>query len=386
MTVKLYDENSYATEFEADVTGCEKTESGYRIELDRTLFFPEEGGQCCDRGTLNNIAVTRVEICGDTIYHYCPEELTPGERVAGKIDFNLRFRNMQNHSGEHIICGIAHKLFGCENVGFHLGEDCVTMDLDCELKDEDIQNIEALANEAVAKNLPVTAVYPSEDELKTMTYRAKGEIDGKVRIVTIGDVDSCACCAPHVAHAGEIGIIKIIDFMRHRGGMRFTLKCGFDALSDYSKRLAQNVAISNLLSVKQDETAEGVKKLLEDINALKMKLSDKNKQMADLIASSVEASDKNICIFCNDFLPDQLRYLANNLKDKTPGCVVAFSGTDAEGYKYVVISEKNDVSDFVKKANASLLGRGGGRGNMASGSFGATREQIENYFDKEIEA
>ena len=121
MTEKIYDYDSYLTEFSAKVLSCEKCDKGYKTELDRTLFFPEEGGQCCDKGEISGILVTYVELSGDTIYHYTDEPLPVNETVSGKIDFKLRFRNMQNHSGEHIICGIAHRLHGLSNVGFHLG-------------------------------------------------------------------------------------------------------------------------------------------------------------------------------------------------------------------------------------------------------------------------
>ena len=161
MTEKLYDYDSYATEFDAVVLSCENTDKGYKTRLDKTLFFPEEGGQSCDSGTVDGIRITYVELCGDDIWHYSESPFETGASVHGSIDFAPRYRNMQNHTGEHIICGIAHKLHGCENVGFHLGADYVTMDLDKPLTAEDIDNIQRLANEAVYKNLPVTAYYPA---------------------------------------------------------------------------------------------------------------------------------------------------------------------------------------------------------------------------------
>lgn len=385
MTIKLYDNDSYAVDFDAVVISCEQTGDMYKTELDRTLFFPEEGGQCCDKGKINGTDIVRVELDGDKVYHYSTSPFEAGERVHGSIDFALRFRNMQNHSGEHIICGIAHKLYGYENVGFHLGEDYVTMDLSGELTDEDIVRIERLANEAVIKNMPVTAVYPSEQELASMDFRAKGEIEGRVRVVTIGDVDSCACCAPHVRFTGEIGIIKILDAMRHRGGMRLSILCGFDALRDYNERQKQAVAISNMLSVKQNEIADGVRKLLDDMAEMRAALSDKNKQLATLTIKSVEQSDKNICVFCDGFTPDQLRMIANEIKDRTPAYVAVLSGSDTDGYKYVIATDAGDVSEFVKSANAVLSGRGGGKGTMASGTFGALRKDIEGFFESNIE-
>jgi len=380
MTLKLYDLDSHQTEFEATVISCESIDNKYKTELDRTLFFPEEGGQCADKGRLDGINITYVELSGDKIYHYSDFPFEVGKKVKGKIDFNLRFRNMQNHSGEHIICGIAHKLFGFENVGFHLGEDNVTMDLNGVLTAEEIEKIEVLANEAVYKNMPVSAYYPDENELETLNFRAKGDIKENIRIVTIGDVDCCACCAPHVKTTGEIGIIKILDAIKYKGGMRLSILCGKDAFLNYAKLHSQNTKISALLSAKQDETLLAVEKLNENINSLNLKLSERSKQIAKMTVNSTEYTDSNICLFFEDMDMGSLRLIANDMKKKTSSFAVLLSGNDSEGYKYVIISENNDAGVFTKNANAALSGKGGGRGNMTSGTFQARKDQIKIYF------
>ncbi|MBQ7901857.1 MAG: hypothetical protein IJ365_07860 [Clostridia bacterium] len=382
MTIKLYDNDSHATDFDAVVVSCEKAKKGYKTELDRTLFFPEEGGQCADRGTVNGVEITQVELDGDTIYHYSDTPFEAGTAVHGTIDFDLRFRNMQNHTGEHIICGIAHRLFGYNNVGFHLGADYVTMDLDGELSNKDLHKIELLANEAVAKNMPVICRYPSPEELKELDYRAKLDITENVRIVTVGDVDCCACCAPHVNYTGEIGVIKILDAIHYKGGMRLNILCGSLAVEDYHARYMRNVEISNLLSAKQQDIVPAVQKLLDDNNSLKQQLADKNKQIATIIAQSVQPSQRNICLYNSMLAPDMLRLVANEAMHKAGGILVVLCGNDNDGYKYVMAVCSGDISEHVKAANAALNGRGGGKGSMAQGSFGASREQIEDYFNK----
>ncbi len=381
MTEKLYDLDSYLTDFDSTVLSCDKTDNGYRIVLDRTAFFPEEGGQCADKGEIDGICVTDVQIENGIIYHFTVEPFEVGKKVHGKIDFDVRFRNMQNHTGEHIVCGIAHSLFGYENVGFHLGETEVTMDLDGELTDADIKKIEVLANEAVWKNAEVTAFYPSEEELVNLSYRSKSEIKDAVRIVTIDGIDNCACCAPHVKNTGEVGIIKIADFMRHRGGMRLTLLCGKDAYTDYEKRCIASKEISNLLSVPQGEIADGVKKLHADLNGLRKELSDKTKENILLNVEKFEISDSPLCLFLEDADSDTMRLASNRLKEKTSSVSVVCSGNDENGYSYVMAVAEGDISDFLKDANTSLSGRGGGKGTMASGRFSAKREKIENYFE-----
>ncbi len=384
MTEKIYDYDSYLTEFTATVLSCEKCDKGYKTRLDRTLFFPEEGGQCCDKGEISGVPINFVELLGDTIYHYSDRPFNVNENVCGKIDFKLRFRNMQNHSGEHIICGIAHRLFNLSNVGFHLGEDIVTMDLDGYLTPEQIKEIEILANEAVYKNMPVTAYYPDDNELKTLDYRAKGEISENIRIVKIGDTDICACCAPHVKNTGEIGIIKILDAVKYKGGMRLSILSGMDALCDYQKKHNQNVKISSLLSAKQEETFEATNKLLLNIGELNQKLTKRVNQIAGLLKVNTEFSENNICLCLEDMEINDLRIVANELKCRTSAFLITLSGDDLSGYKYVIISENNDASEFTKSANLALSGRGGGRGNMTSGTFMAKLSDIKDYFNERL--
>ena len=354
MTEKLYDNNSYETEFDALVLKCEKDKNKYKTVLDRTLFFPEEGGQCADKGQLNGIDTTYVELIDGIIYHYSNEPFSEGEKVSGKIDFKLRFRNMQNHSAEHIISGIAHNLYNCNNVGFHLGEDNVTMDLDRPLTKDEIEKIEYLANEAVYKNMPVTAYYPKKEELENISYRSKGEIEEAVRLVKIGDIDCCACCAPHVKNTGEIGIIKILDSMNYKGGARLTIAGGFDALFDYQKKHLSNNEISTMLSVKKDEVLDGVKKLNDTVNTLNIALTKRTKQIADIYKKTLEKTSKNICLFFEDMEMGDLRIIANELKDKTTSFLAVLSGSDGDGYKYIIISEASDVCEFTRTINTSL--------------------------------
>ena len=382
MTIKLYDNDSYLTEFEGTVLSCDKCEEGYKTVLDQTAFFPEEGGQSADKGEIDGVLVKDVKLIQGIIYHYTDTPFEKGKRVFGKIDFSFRFRNMQNHTGEHIISGLAHSLYGLTNVGFHLGEDNVTMDLSGPLTQEDIDKIELLANEAVYKNMKVSGYYPDEEELSKLDYRSKSEIKDAVRIVKIGDLDLCACCAPHVKSTGEVGIIKIISFMKYKGGVRLNILSGKDAFMDYMKKNKSNSLISAHLSVKPEETFEGVKRLSEANGELLLKLSEKTKQLAKITVDSLAQSDGCIVLFVEDADIPNLRLIGNDLKEKTASFGVILSGNDNEGYKYVIISEDSDVSEITKNANTALSGRGGGRGNMTSGSFGATKEEIEKYFSK----
>ena len=232
MTEKLFYENAYTAEFDARVLVCKAHRDGFETILDRTAFFPEGGGQRGDAGKIGDVAVfDTVEREGE-ILHLSREPVPVGETLPCSIDFATRFERMQCHSGEHIVSGIVHSLYGFDNVGFHLGDGDMTLDFDKELTDGQVLRLERMANEAVAKDIAVEAEFPSPEELEELEFRSKKELSEAIRIVTIDGYDVCACCAPHVRSTGQIGMIKLLDRVRWKGGVRIRAKCGFSALDD----------------------------------------------------------------------------------------------------------------------------------------------------------
>lgn len=377
MTEKLYEVDAYISCFTAKVTDCIKDNTCYKITLDKTAFFPEGGGQAADIGALDNVKVFDVQIEDGIIYHYTENVIEVGSTVNGKIEFDRRFNFMQNHTGEHIVSGIANKLYGVNNVGFHLGEDLVTLDFDKELTREQLDKIERLSNEKVWKNLPVTAYYPSEEDLKNIDYRSKKEINGAVRLVNIKDTDICACCSPHVKSTGEIGIIKLLDFERMRGGIRIVLKCGAFALADYRTKYENISQISALLSARQENTAESVKKLDEKYALEKLKINELKKKIAEL---TIAAADENInCLFIDDCDVKYLQIIADKLHKIYGGIKGVFSGTE-ENYSFAICGEDSKLQEFFKKFKGELNVRGGGRGGMVQGTVCANKDKIKLYF------
>ena len=180
---KLYYQDSHRKTFEAVVIGCTKTEKGYEIQLSQTAFYPEGGGQACDLGTLADANVLYVKEQDEAVVHICDKPLEVGQTVAGAIDWQRRFDLMQQHTGEHMVSGIIHRLFGWHNVGFHMGSDVVTIDFDGPIPQEALEQIEAEANQKIWENLPVRCWYPAEAELPSVPYRTKRQLPWPVRIV-----------------------------------------------------------------------------------------------------------------------------------------------------------------------------------------------------------
>lgn len=379
-TIKLYDQDAYATEFTAKVISCEESKKGFAILLDQTLFFPEEGGQSPDKGTLNDIEVLDVQIKKDVITHTLAKPLEVGTTVTGKLDWKHRFSNMQQHSGEHLFSGLVNRYFSYNNVGFHLSDQVVTMDFDGTLTPEDITKIEGEVNEAIAKNFETQVTFPSKEELANMDYRSKIEIDGQVRIVTYPGYDVCACCAPHVKRTGEIGMLKVVAFQNYKGGMRISILCGFRALNDYRLKHNSVLAISNALSAKQTEVFDAVSKLRQESGDLKQKLSALQQQIMEQKIASIPADSQHVCLFEEGLDMKAAREAVNRLTETHPGYCGIFIGNDAKGYQYVVGTSSLDARELSNKFKETFQAKGGGSAAMIQGSLVGTQAELEAFF------
>ena len=379
MTEKLYYNDAYIKEFRATVLSVEKEENGYSVVLDKTAFFPEEGGQYSDRGFIGDARVDIVKESEGIIYHYTDKAVGEGERVFCKIDFDERFEKMQCHSGEHILSGLIHKLYGLDNVGFHLGGEDVTMDVSAPLTREELDRVETLANEIIFKNVEITTEILNADELSDIEYRSKLDLSENVRIVRIGEYDTCACCAPHVKYTGEIGVIKILDFAKLRGGIRIHITAGRRALKEFRALYNNAGAVSAILSVPKAEIVGGVERLLSSYGEEKAKFSEYRIKRIIGEADSMSTVTGNCVKFLPEATVEELIAFSNVSTDKVSGILVLLSGEEG-AYKYVITSNSTDLRALSKEINKSLLGRGGGKPNMIQGSFSSTLAEIEKYF------
>ena len=378
MTEKLYDKDSHIREFSATVLNCEKSGENYAVKLNKTAFFPEGGGQESDCGNVGGAVVLDVQIADGEIIHYTDRPLNIGEEYACTLNWDRRFRNMQNHSGEHIVSGIVHRLYGLNNVGFHLGAE-MTVDFDGALSREQLLEIEHLANKAVWENVPIRAYYPDEKELKKLDYRSKLELTENVRIVDIEGYDLCACCAPHVKRTGEIGLIKILDSFKNKGGVRVFIKCGTDALGDYNDKYSNVQKISNLLSVKQYETAAAVDRLNDENRELKFEISSLKKRLIAEKAKSFTPESDKTALFEESLDIKELQLFADALYKKSGGIRGVFSGKDGN-LSFAICGEETALDLFFKCFKERFSVRGGGRNGMVQGTVVVAKNEIEELF------
>ena len=381
MTDRLYYKDSHLHKFSATVSSCEPYEGHFLVQLDRTAFFPEGGGQGADTGMIGPAHVLDVQERAGEVVHMTDAALPIGIALDCELDWRQRFSRMQNHSGEHILSGTIHALFGYDNVGFHMGENGILLDFNGELREEELAEVERLANEAVCRDIPVSAEILSQDALRTLEYRSKMEFTGEARIVTIPGVDTCACCAPHVSRTGEIGVIKILDSIRHRGGVRLTAVCGFDAFADYCLRFESTRAVSRALSAKQHEIAPAVERVLRELEAVKEDAAKAKKQLLACKISQLQETDGNLCLFEPDMDPVSLRELVNAGMQLCSGVCAAFCGGEGN-WTYCIGSLHTDLRAAAKEMNAALDGRGGGSPSMIQGTARAGRADIQSYIAK----
>lgn len=397
-TIKLYDMDAYATEFEADIISCEPNmadDKRFDIILNQTLFFPEEGGQSPDMGILGGYRVVDVQIKNGVITHTvetsagdCCEvekeaELAAGVHVQGKIDWQHRFYNMQQHSGEHIFSGIVHSRFGFENVGFHLSDSVVTMDFSGVISPEDIAEVEHEVNVAISKNIPIEVTYPSRDELAQLEYRSKIEIEGQVRIVTVPGYDVCACCAPHVKRTGEIGMLKVMNYQNYKGGVRVSILCGFRALEAFRQKCDIISELMGIFTTNQEVIVDNVTKLKAVNQSLKSELGTAKSALLDYKVAELPTDTENAVLFEGGIDTNTARNCVNGLVEKYSGFSAFFMGNDEEGYSFIIGSKNADCNTVAAALRNKLGARGGGKPVMVQGSVKAAKSEIEEVL-KEV--
>ena len=383
--VKLYEKQSYLSECEAVVTDCFTKDGFVYVRLDRTIFFPEEGGQYADLGELVYGDNTSVRLLGgevtdksgkDIIYRV--ESEVPVGEVKCILNWDLRYERMQNHSGEHVLTGTIHNEFGYDNVGFHLSDDGpVTLDMNGVLTWEEVMEMERKANEVIYNNLPITDSYPTGAELANLSYRSKIEIEGQVRLITIGDrdnpIDVCACCAPHVKTTGEIGIIKVISMVNWKGGVRISMLAGRRALRYINDRFDIIRSVTERLTTSFDnvpDIIDGYKKEIGESKALI------NKTYVSLAEKICSASGSPFVFFDSDCPMSAMKNILSTLINMTDGYAGVFVCEDGS-YRYMIGSKDKDSRIVASLLKEKLDARGGGKSDSVQGQVASCKEDIE---------
>ena len=395
MTEAIFDCNPRELTFTARVLSCEerKGEAGERcwaVVLDRTAFFPEQGGQKADCGTLGGAKLLDAEINEGVIVHILDAPLEAGSEVEGEVDWARRFDFMQQHTGEHILSGLANRLYGAENVGFHLSEREVQLDFSVQLSEAELEALEHAVNQAIFRDIPVRAYYPDAEELAALNYRQKKELTGAIRIVELEGVDCCACCAPHVARSSEVGILKILSTMNYKGGTRLYIACGMRAVQDYAARIREAQQLSKLLSAPQGELSAAVVRVQEKAMAAEQRAAETALALI-LLRAEAEIREKaqtqgreqaeadGICLILPPLPESALQRAVKPLKELFSGVVALFAGDDENGYAFLMFGDGVDWKPFLAELR-TRGGKGGGGKDRVQGRLLCRAKDLHTIF------
>jgi len=384
MTHQLTYSDPRCRSFTARVIGRDVLEDGEGVRrpaaaLDQTAFYPTSGGQPYDTGVLAGIPVVDVQKAEDgTIWHLLEQALpTDIAEVSGEIDWARRFDHMQQHTGQHILSAVFEDLLGGRTIGFHLGRESSTIDLDLKtLSWEDVFRVEDCVNQVIWKSIPVDAeIFPREEALK-FPLRKPPEVAGDVRLVLIQGVDICACGGTHVRLTGDIGSLKVTAVAGYKGGVRVTFLCGRRALVHHQRSLQLLQTASRALSVGTSELPDAVARLQDELKAGRR---DLRKTRDELAVHEVEAlwrdapvreGVRTISRHWSDKSFAEARSLASGLRER-PGTLVLLAVTEPNGVR-IVCARSDDLNEInantlLREALGALGGRGGGPPTMAQG-------------------
>ena len=379
MTIKLYENNSMLKRCSAVVTACTENNGKFLLELDQTVFFPEGGGQLSDQGTISGVKVSHVSEKDGHIYHECDKPLEVGTSVEAVLDWNVRLDRMQQHLGEHILSYAFWKLFKVNNVGFHMQEDSVSIDLDKEMTAEQLIEAEHLTNEIIWDNRPVTVSYMDSAEVvkhKDEMRKYNDKLTGTVRIVAVENADVCTCCGTHPPFTGMVGSVKIIRSDRHKGGCRVEFLCGRRALLDADKKNAILLQVAADFSAKPEQVPERLAKLNTEQAALYEQLKEKTmalleRDLQDKLAQAKLRADGSKLLVMELVGSDgkESKLLLGKLAGLESTVSVILS-IQLERISYIVVLGTNTVGDcrtYIKIVNEIFGGRGGGKPDCAQG-------------------
>ena len=379
MTVKLFENNSLLKECTATVTACTEKEGQYRVELDQTVFFPEGGGQLSDKGKIADVIVSHVSEKDGHIYHECDKPLEVGAEVKAVLDWRVRLDRMQQHLGEHLLSYACWKLFKANNIGFHMNEDDVFIDLDKELTEEELLKAELYTNEIIWENRPVHISYMDSTEavkLKDKMRKFNSKLTGTLRIVSVEDADICTCCGTHPPFTGMLGSVKVIRHEKHKGGCRVEFVCGSRALADADKKNSTLLAVAQGLSVKPEQVPDALAKLkadllaqLDDVKSKLLKLEEAQLQELYENAPTNAAGTKILAVPLDGHDAKDIKvFLPKATALEHTICLLVAAKPERISYAAALgAATEGDCRVLIKLLNEAFGGRGGGKSDCAQG-------------------
>ena len=387
MTIKLFNDNVMLKNCQATVLACEERDGKFFVELDQTVIFPEGGGQLSDRGKINDVNVLHASEKDGRLWHECDALLEVGAEVEVTLDWAVRLDRMQQHCGEHILSFVCWKLFDSNNIGFHMNEDTVTVDLDKALSEEELLQVEQESNAIIWENRTITVLnLESEEAAKLPMRKFNANLQGILRIVAVENADVCTCCGTHPPATGMVGCLKIMRAERRKQGQRLEILCGARAMAEYAKqnRILRDLATD--LSAKVDEVPERYAKMKDEMANLNEALKEKIAKLLDIeiqevLAKAETRADgaKLLHLVLDDAKTGKNLLPRVGALENTVSVILA---VQPERISYFVALGKDTAGDcraYIKLLNDTFGGRGGGKPDGAQGGADYCEDWQEKF-------
>ncbi len=363
-TRRLYHQDSYQIEFEADIVERLVYDNRPALILNQTCFYPESGGQPSDRGTIEGISVVKIVEEDEKIIHVLESDIL-GPGIHGKIDWELRFDHMQQHSGQHVLSQAFYEVLGGETLSFHLGQESSTVEIGLTRIDGDeLARVERRANEIVFEDRTIKTALIPQEELDGIPLRKPPKKEGLVRVVEVEAFDYSACGGTHCRRTGEIGLIKITKGERIRNNLRFDFVCGWRALADYSLKTGIVRQLSAQFSVKESDVLASIAKLSEDLKSGRKLARKSEEKLAQFEAREfiMRAEGNIIKEVFTEKTPEGAKSLAVHIVKQGAFIVLFAVKSEARSHMILAASESLDVDmrRLVPVISPIIQGRGGG--------------------------
>ena len=387
---KLFYIDSYIKNFTAEIEEVKEVDDKFHVLLNKTAFFPGGGGQYCDLGTIDNINVLDVYEENDKIYHVLEKKPNRIHKVKCEIDWDRREYGMQHHFGQHIISACFNNEYKAKTVGFHLGKDFSTVDIEGFFKEEDILKIEKMCNEIIRENITVEFLNITKKEAKKLKIKEDlSKLGDNIRVVKIDDIDMNLCCGVHMKNTLDLRVIKIKKFEKYKKATRIEFLCGTKAIEEMLKRENYLNKICKLLSSNEEDAY----KIIENLNNKLNEVNKENRRLEEIISNyevkeMIESAEKinNMNVIVKVYENKTMNYMnkiANKIIEKENNIgLFALKNDDRLNLLFACSKnlEKMDMNILLKDSIKLIDGKGGGSKVLAQGG-GKNNSNLDSLFD-----
>lgn len=387
---KLFYIDSYIKNFTAEIEEVKEMDNKYHVLLDKTAFFPGGGGQYCDLGTIDNICVEGVYEENNKIYHVLDKKPNRIHKVKCEIDWDRREYGMQHHFGQHVISACFNNEYKAKTVGFHLGKDFATVDIEGFFKEDDIIKIERMCNGIIRENIPVEFLNINKKEAKKLKIKDDlSKLSNDIRVVKFGDLDINLCCGVHVKNTSDLRVIKIKKFEKYKKATRIEFLCGTKAIDEMLKRDNYLNKICKMLSSNEEGAYQGIENLNNKLN----EVNKENRKLEEIISNyeikeMIEKAEKNgsMNIIIKTYENKNMNYI-NKIANKiieTENNIGLFALINNDRLNLLFACSKNlekiDMNTLLKDSIKLVDGKGGGSKTLAQGG-GKNNGNLDSLFD-----